>query len=78
MQHATQKSPIKRLLSIPDELDKAISDFRRAQYIQSQSEATRRLIMLGLAGIAAAVQPSPAHPPSQPSAANYNPEGVKL
>jgi hypothetical protein len=57
MQHATQKSPIKRLLAIPDELDKAISDYRRAQYIQSQSEATRRLIMLGLA---AATQPNEA------------------
>jgi hypothetical protein len=49
MQTDTPKTPIKRLLALPDELDKAISDFRRAQYIQSQSEATRRLIMLGLA-----------------------------
>jgi hypothetical protein len=54
MQTDTSKTPIKRLLALPDELDKAISDFRRAQYIQSQSEATRRLIMLGLA---AASQP---------------------
>ena len=54
MQTDTSKTPIKRLLALPDELDKAISDFRRAQYIQSQSEATRRLIMLGLA---AALQP---------------------
>ena len=51
----TDTLKIKRLLALPDELDKAISDFRRAQYIQSQSEATRRLIMLGLA--VAATQP---------------------
>jgi hypothetical protein len=57
MQTDTPKTPIKRLLAIPDELDKAISDYRRAQYIQSQSEATRRLIMLGLA---AAQQPNEA------------------
>jgi hypothetical protein len=55
MQTDTPKSPVKRLLALPDELDKAISDFRRAQYIQSQSEATRRLIILGLA---AASQPT--------------------
>jgi hypothetical protein len=54
MQTDTPKAPVKRLLAMPGELDKAISDYRRAQYIQSQSEATRRLIMLGLA---AASQP---------------------
>jgi hypothetical protein len=58
MQTDTPKTPIKRLLAIPDELDKAISDYRRAQYIQSQSEAIRRLLVLSLN--AAAQQPQEA------------------
>jgi hypothetical protein len=49
MQHDIPPSPVKRLLVIPPALAEAIANFRRSQHILSESEATRRLIVAGLA-----------------------------
>ncbi|ETD90900.1 hypothetical protein U713_03995 [Rhodobacter capsulatus YW2] len=43
--------PVKKLVNLTDEQAKRISDFRFDQRLQSENEAIRRLIELGLEAI---------------------------
>ena len=49
MQNDSPKPPVKKLLALPEELAKQISEYRHDQRIPSANEAMRRLITLGLA-----------------------------
>jgi hypothetical protein len=49
MKHDSSKLPVKRILALPIDLAKQISDFRFGRRIPSESAATRQLIQLGLA-----------------------------
>ena len=40
--------PVKKLIRITDDLERRIADFRFSQRLQSETEAIRRLIELGL------------------------------
>jgi hypothetical protein len=40
--------PVKKLIRITDDQEKRIADFRFSQRLQSETEAIRRLIELGL------------------------------
>jgi hypothetical protein len=57
MKHDSPKLPVKRILALPTDLAKQISDYRYGQRIPSESAATRQLIEIGLA---AASQPQEA------------------
>jgi len=60
----------RKLVSIPNELLKAIEDFRFQQRIKTESEAIRRLIEAGLSGQAAPKpEPSSASEPGGDQAA---------
>jgi hypothetical protein len=54
MKHDTPSPTVRKLLVLPEDMARRIADYRFGQRIPSESEATRRLIDIGLA---AAQQP---------------------